>query len=37
MDKIASVLGMEPDHFLEYRAWRIRQVTFASPGLMDDL
>lgn len=36
LEKLALALGVEPDYFREYRAWRIRQITFASPGLMDD-
>jgi transcriptional regulator with XRE-family HTH domain len=34
--RIASVLGVCPDYFREYRAWRLREITVASPTLMDD-
>ena len=34
--KVASALGVEPDYFQEYRAYRIRTITVADPGLMDD-
>lgn len=37
LEKIASTLGVEPDYFLEYRAWRVRQVALTDPDLVDDL
>jgi transcriptional regulator with XRE-family HTH domain len=36
VDMLASSLGVEPDYFVEYRAWRIRRITLADPRLMDD-
>ena len=36
LEKVASALGVEPDFFLEYRAWMIQRITLASPVLMDD-
>ena len=34
--KVASALDIDPDYFREYRAYRIRMITVADPGLMDD-
>jgi transcriptional regulator with XRE-family HTH domain len=36
IEKLAAVLEIDPDHFVEYRAWRMREITFRDPGLMDD-
>jgi transcriptional regulator with XRE-family HTH domain len=36
IEKLAAVLEVDPDHFVEYRAWRMREITFDAPGLMDD-
>ena len=36
IEKLAAVLAVDPDHFVEYRAWRMREITFWDPGLMDD-
>jgi hypothetical protein len=35
MEKLASALGVSPEYFLEYRAYRVRKVTFADPELVD--
>jgi transcriptional regulator with XRE-family HTH domain len=34
--KVASALGVDPDYFREYRAYRLRVITVADPGLIDD-
>jgi transcriptional regulator with XRE-family HTH domain len=37
LEKVAAALGVGPEHFLEYRAWRVRQVALDDPALADDL
>jgi len=36
IEKLAAVLAVHPDHFVEYRAWRMRDISFRAPALMDD-
>jgi transcriptional regulator with XRE-family HTH domain len=36
LGKVALVLGVDAEYFCEYRAFRIRAITVADPGLMDD-
>lgn len=33
--KLAEVLGVEPDYFLEYRAWRVSEIMKQRPALAD--
>jgi transcriptional regulator with XRE-family HTH domain len=37
LEKLASALAVEPDYFLEYRAWRVREVALTDPDLVEDL
>jgi transcriptional regulator with XRE-family HTH domain len=36
VEKIASALGVEPEYFREYRAWRLREIAVVAPDLLDD-
>ncbi len=36
MEKIAAALEVEPDYFAEYRAWKLRKLSIASPTLFDE-
>lgn len=37
IERIAPVLGVEPDHFLEYRAWMVRERIKSHPELAEDV
>ena len=34
--RVAAALEVDPAHFREYRAWRLREITVTCPALMDD-
>lgn len=37
IEKIAPVLGVEPDYFVEYRQWRVQEITRTRPALVDQV
>lgn len=36
IERIARALGVPPDYFLEYRAWRLRDITCWNAALADE-
>ena len=35
--KLARVFGVTPDYFVEYRAWRVREIARTNPELVEPL
>lgn len=37
IEKLAAVLGVPPDYFLEYRQWRVQEISRRHPELVDEV
>jgi transcriptional regulator with XRE-family HTH domain len=37
IEKLAAVLGVAPDYFIEYRQWRVQEITRRRPALVDQV
>lgn len=37
IERMAEVLGVPPDYFMEFRAWKVREVAKKHPHLVDEV
>lgn len=37
IERLAAVFGVPPDYFIEYRAWKVREIARKYPALADEV